>query len=66
MTAAAPAPLLDVAGLRISYGRIEAVRGVDIRVGQGEFVGIIGSNGAGKSSLLRALAGVVLGLALAA
>jgi branched-chain amino acid transport system ATP-binding protein len=53
------APILEVAGLRVSYGRIEAVRGVDIEVGQGEFVGIIGSNGAGKSSLLRAIAGVV-------
>jgi branched-chain amino acid transport system ATP-binding protein len=52
-------PILEVSGLCVSYGRIEAVRGVDMHVGAGEFVGIIGSNGAGKTSTLRALAGVV-------
>ncbi len=52
-------PILEVTGLRVSYGRIEAVRGVDLVVGAGEFVGIIGSNGAGKTSMLRALTGVV-------
>jgi branched-chain amino acid transport system ATP-binding protein len=51
--------LLEVAGLSVAYGRIEAVRGVDLAVGDGEFVGVIGSNGAGKTSLMRALAGVV-------
>ena len=53
-----PASLLKVAGLRVSYGRIEAVRGIDLEVGPGEFIGIIGSNGAGKTSALRAIAGV--------
>ncbi len=57
--AAAGAPILAVSGLRVSYGRIEAVRGVELAVGRGEFVGVIGSNGAGKTSLLRAVAGVV-------
>ncbi|MES2713981.1 MAG: ATP-binding cassette domain-containing protein, partial [Pseudomonadota bacterium] len=52
-------PILEVADLRVFYGRIEAVRGIDLQVGEGEFVGIIGSNGAGKSSTLRAIAGVV-------
>jgi branched-chain amino acid transport system ATP-binding protein len=52
-------PILSVSGLRVSYGRIEALRGVDIQVAQGEFVGIIGSNGAGKTSMLRAVTGVV-------
>jgi len=52
-------PILTVTGLRVSYGRIEALRGVDIAVGNGEFVGIIGSNGAGKTSMLRAISGVV-------
>jgi branched-chain amino acid transport system ATP-binding protein len=52
-------PLLEATGVRVSYGRIEAVRGVDLTVATGEFVGIIGSNGAGKSSLMRALSGVL-------
>ena len=43
----------------MAYGRIEAVRGVDLAVAPGEFVSVIGSNGAGKSSLLRAIAGVL-------
>ena len=51
--------LLKVDGLKVAYGRIEAVRGVDLEVRAGEFVGIIGSNGAGKTSALRAIAGVV-------
>jgi branched-chain amino acid transport system ATP-binding protein len=51
--------LLKVEGLKVAYGRIEAVRGVDLEVQVGEFVGIIGSNGAGKTSALRAIAGVV-------
>lgn len=55
----APSPLLQVAGLRVTYGRIEAVRGIDLEVAAGEFVGVIGSNGAGKSSALRAITGVV-------
>ncbi len=54
-----PRPILEVSGLCVSYGRIEAVRGVDLHVGAGEFVGVIGSNGAGKTSTLRAIAGVV-------
>ena len=53
------APLLEVDGLKVAYGRIEAVRGIDLRVGSGEFVGIIGANGAGQTSTLRALVGVV-------
>jgi len=53
------APLLAIVDLRVAYGRIEAVRGLDLEVGTGEFVGIIGANGAGKTSTLRAIAGVV-------
>jgi branched-chain amino acid transport system ATP-binding protein len=53
------APLLKVEGLKVAYGHIEAVRHVDLVVQPGEFVGIIGSNGAGKTSTLRAIAGVV-------
>jgi branched-chain amino acid transport system ATP-binding protein len=52
------APLLKVEKLRVAYGRIEAVREVDLEVRDGEFVGVIGSNGAGKTSTMRAIAGV--------
>ncbi len=55
----ASAALLDVADLKVGYGRIEAVRGLSLRVAPGEFVGVIGSNGAGKSSTMRAIAGSV-------
>jgi branched-chain amino acid transport system ATP-binding protein len=57
--AAATEPLLRLDDVRVSYGRIEAVKGVSLTVGRGEFIGVIGSNGAGKTSLLRALTGVV-------
>jgi branched-chain amino acid transport system ATP-binding protein len=53
------APLLEVAGLEVAYGHVEAVRGVSLSVGEGRFVTLIGPNGAGKTSLLSALAGLV-------
>jgi branched-chain amino acid transport system ATP-binding protein len=51
-------PILKVEKLKVAYGRIEAVREVDLEIQPGEFVGIIGSNGAGKTSTLRAISGV--------
>lgn len=51
--------LLAVSDLKVAYGRVEAVKSVSLRVGVGEFVAIIGSNGAGKSSTMKAIAGVV-------
>jgi branched-chain amino acid transport system ATP-binding protein len=51
--------LLTVENLAVNYGHIQAARQVSIEVREGEFVGIIGSNGAGKSSTLKAVAGVV-------
>ncbi len=51
--------LLEVAGLRCGYGRIEAVKGVDLAVREGEIVALVGANGAGKTTLLRAISGVL-------
>ena len=51
--------ILTVQGLKVSYGAIAAVTQVDLTVGRGEFVGVIGSNGAGKSSTMRAISGVI-------
>ncbi|MGF1643735.1 MAG: ABC transporter ATP-binding protein [Thiotrichales bacterium] len=50
--------LLRIANLRIRYGGIEAVRGVDLEVGEGELVTLIGANGAGKSSTLKGVVGL--------
>jgi branched-chain amino acid transport system ATP-binding protein len=50
-------PLLDIAGVHTFYGRIEALKGVDLTVGQGEIVTLIGANGAGKSTLLMTICG---------
>ena len=51
--------LLRIRGLEVRYGGIRAVKGVDLEVAQGELVCLIGANGAGKSSTLRAVAGLV-------
>jgi branched-chain amino acid transport system ATP-binding protein len=47
--------LLEVENLQVSYGGIVAVKGIDLRVGEGELVCLIGANGAGKSSTLKAI-----------
>jgi branched-chain amino acid transport system ATP-binding protein len=51
--------LLDVKELHVSYGAITALRGVSLSVGQGEVVALIGANGAGKTSTLRAISGML-------
>jgi branched-chain amino acid transport system ATP-binding protein len=51
--------VLEVKDLKVSYGQIEALKGVSMRIDRGEFVGVIGANGAGKTSLLMALSGAV-------
>ena len=50
--------LLEILGLEVRYGGIRAVKGIDLEVAQGELVCLIGANGAGKSSTLRAIAGM--------
>jgi ABC-2 type transport system ATP-binding protein len=52
-----PGPVIDVRGLRKRYGGVEAVRGVDLRVGRGQIVAVLGPNGAGKTTLLEILEG---------
>jgi branched-chain amino acid transport system ATP-binding protein len=51
--------LLEITGVHIAYGKVEAVRGVALDVAENEIVTIIGANGAGKSTLLNAIMGIL-------
>ncbi|MBS7540905.1 ABC transporter ATP-binding protein [Ancylobacter lacus] len=51
--------MLEVRGLSVSYGRIRAVEGVDLAVEPGRIVSLVGSNGAGKSTTLMAISGIL-------
>ncbi|MPS25291.1 ABC transporter ATP-binding protein [Pigmentiphaga sp.] len=53
------APLLDVSGLSVSYGKVEALHGIDLAVPAGTIVTVIGPNGAGKTTLLSAIMGLL-------
>jgi branched-chain amino acid transport system ATP-binding protein len=53
------ATLLKVSGLKVAYGGIQAVKGVDFEVREGELVTLIGSNGAGKTTTMKAVTGLL-------
>lgn len=53
------APILEVRDLEVRYGPVAVVRGLDLSLNRGEVLGLIGANGAGKSSTLAAIAGTV-------
>jgi branched-chain amino acid transport system ATP-binding protein len=56
---ATPPPLLTVQGLTVHYGPIEAVKGIDFILREGQVTALVGANGAGKSTTLMALSGLV-------
>jgi branched-chain amino acid transport system ATP-binding protein len=51
--------LLKISGLKVAYGGIQAVKGVDFEVHEGELVSLIGSNGAGKTTTMKAITGTL-------
>jgi len=53
--------MLKVSGLKIAYGGIQAVKGIDLEVNKGELVTLIGANGAGKTTTLKAITGTLPG-----
>jgi branched-chain amino acid transport system ATP-binding protein len=53
------APLLSVSGLVVRYGAVTAVREVDLDIAEGEIVGVVGANGAGKTSLMLTVAAII-------
>ena len=52
-------PLLEVSDLKSGYGDSDVLRGIDLKVEAGEIVAVLGSNGVGKSTLNRAISGIV-------
>ncbi|MGI5167369.1 ABC transporter ATP-binding protein [Spirillospora sp. CA-253888] len=52
-------PLLEISGLEVRYGGVQALRGLDLTVHEGEIVALLGNNGAGKTTTLSAVSGLV-------
>lgn len=51
--------ILKIEGLKVAYGGIQAVKGIDLEVNQGELITLIGANGAGKTTILKAITGTL-------
>ncbi len=51
--------LLQIEDLHVSYGHIEAIKGISLKVNEGEVVAVLGANGAGKTTLMRTLSGLI-------
>jgi len=51
--------LLEVKDLKVSYGKIQAIKGISLNVNQGEIVTLVGANGAGKTTLLKTISGIL-------
>lgn len=51
--------LLNVENLHVSYGKIKAIKGISLKVNQGEIVTLVGANGAGKTTLLKTISGIL-------
>ena len=51
--------LLEVRGLKVNYGPIQAIRGIDLDVEKGQIVALLGANGAGKTTTLRTISGII-------
>ena len=51
--------LMDVIDISVSYGPIQALKGVSLSVGKGEIVALLGANGAGKTTLLQTISGLI-------
>jgi branched-chain amino acid transport system ATP-binding protein len=53
-----PHPLLQIEGLHAGYGPVDVLKGIDLAVGEGEIVTVLGANGAGKSTMLMTICGI--------
>ena len=51
--------MLEIDGVEVRYGQVAALKGASLRVGKGQLVALIGANGAGKSTMLRTISGLL-------